>query len=428
MGRCCVPGCRGNYDSGSKVHVFAFPKDEARKKSWIKAIPRKDFTPSIHSRVCELHFLEADFNTKLSHFNAASGKTVTVDSERTLCILKCIRNNWMNQKNEGTCFYFPEVSLSGILPNGPPRMKAASFEAVRQLYSLEQTSLLKLGYKLSAKAINPTPMERQNVKLVLNVINPFVSNALETRGDSLETTCASSTALFINIITTWWKIVNVKTPSKGRRLNDTLQNPVNSTVDQQLVFLSGMVDWLDAWSSVNMSRGCLTRETHSALRLTCYSLVELSRYCLEELKFKYVLLGKFQTDTLEDRFGRYRQLAGAQYHVSVRQLLESEKKIRLQKLLMLPQPDISSESDTEVSQHNFSVHISNDEISSPKHDMEVVAYIAGYCAHSALKKLPCTFFSSVLVLESRNIDVEANTMIDNLSRGSFRSHVLCTWC
>ncbi|XP_075743482.1 THAP domain-containing protein 2-like [Rhipicephalus microplus] len=73
MGRCCVPGCRGNYDSGPKVRVFAFPKDEARKKSWIKAIPRKDFTPSIHSKVCELHFLEADFITKLSHFDAASG-------------------------------------------------------------------------------------------------------------------------------------------------------------------------------------------------------------------------------------------------------------------------------------------------------------------------------------------------------------------
>ncbi|KAH7947978.1 hypothetical protein HPB52_017325 [Rhipicephalus sanguineus] len=76
MGRCCVPGCRGNYDSGPKVRVFAFPKDEAPKKSWIKAIPRKDFTPSIHSKVCELHFLEADFIRKLSHFDAASGRTL----------------------------------------------------------------------------------------------------------------------------------------------------------------------------------------------------------------------------------------------------------------------------------------------------------------------------------------------------------------
>lgn len=448
-----VGSAANSEEAATTAHVFMLQSLLSSNKDVLHILPVSRMTAEILHEFCKKVILEVEsmglrviavitdnnsLNRKMMSFFAEKQEVSIVyphpaDKNRPLFyvvdpvhILKCTRNNWMNKKNEGTCFYFPEVSLSGILPNGPPRMKAASFEAVRQLYSLEQTSLLKLGYKLNAKAINPTPMERQNVKLVLNVINPFVSNALETRGDSLETTCASSTALFINIITTWWKIVNVKTPSKGRRLNDTLQNPVNSTVDQQLVFLSGMVDWLDAWSSVNMSRGCLTRETHSALRLTCYSLVELSRYCLEELKFKYVLLGKFQTDTLEDRFGRYRQLAGAQYHVSVRQLLESEKKIRLQKLLMLPQPDISSESDTEVSQHNFSVHISNDEISSPKHDMEVVAYIAGYCAHSALKKLSCAFCSSVLVLESRNIDVEANTMIDNLSRGSLKFPQPCT--
>ncbi|KAH6944547.1 hypothetical protein HPB50_003837 [Hyalomma asiaticum] len=96
MGRCCVPGCRDNYDSGPKVRVFAFPKDEARKKSWIKAIPRKDFTPSIHSKVCELHFLEADFITKLSHFDAASGKTVTVDSERVRLVSDAIPSVFPN--------------------------------------------------------------------------------------------------------------------------------------------------------------------------------------------------------------------------------------------------------------------------------------------------------------------------------------------
>ncbi|XP_077499196.1 THAP domain-containing protein 2-like [Amblyomma americanum] len=82
MGRCCVPGCRGNYDNGPKVRVLSFPKNEGRRQSWIRAIPRKDFTPSIHSKVCELHFQGSELITKLSHFDAASGKTVTVDSER----------------------------------------------------------------------------------------------------------------------------------------------------------------------------------------------------------------------------------------------------------------------------------------------------------------------------------------------------------
>lgn len=82
--------------------------------------------------------------------------------------------------------------------------------------------------------------------------------------------------------------------------------------------------------------------------------------------------------------------------------------------------------DTEVSQHNFSVPISNEEISSPKHDMEVVAYITGYCAHSTLQKLSCIFCSSILVPENRNIDVEFNTIIANLSRGRLRFPQPCS--
>lgn len=206
------------------------------------------------------------------------------------------------------------------MPDGPLRMKGASFDAVRELYSAEKFSLLKVGYKLNAKAVNPTSMERQNVKLALDVINPFVSNALETRGAALKLVQAQSTADFINIIVTWWKVVNVKSPFKGHRLKDAMQEPVQSIDGHQLTFLNGIVEWLNTWKSIDLSSGTMTRETHTALRLTCYSLVELSRYCLEELKFKCVLLGKFQTYALEDRFGRYRQLAGAQYHVPVRQI------------------------------------------------------------------------------------------------------------
>ncbi|KAH6933179.1 hypothetical protein HPB50_012787 [Hyalomma asiaticum] len=118
-----------------------------------------------------------------------------------------------------------------------------------------------------------------------------------------------------------------------------MQDPVSSVDDMQLSFLGGIVDWLDAWGKIDISSGSLTKEAHSALRLTCYSLVELLCYCLEELHFKYVLLGKFQTDALEDRFGWYCQLEGAQYDISVRQLFKCEEKLRLQKVLTFPHED-----------------------------------------------------------------------------------------
>nr|XP_054927547.1 uncharacterized protein LOC129385210 [Dermacentor andersoni] len=82
MGRCCVPGCRGNYDNGPKVRVYCFPRDEALKKAWLRAIPRKDFTPTAHSRVCELHFHADDFIMTLSHQDEQTGRTIEMKRDR----------------------------------------------------------------------------------------------------------------------------------------------------------------------------------------------------------------------------------------------------------------------------------------------------------------------------------------------------------
>lgn len=52
---------------------------------------------------------------------------------------------------------------------------------------------------------------------------------------------------------------------------------------------------------------------------------------MERHSFSFVLLGKFQSDPLEGRFGYYRQLSGGNFYISCRQLLQAEKKIRLLK-------------------------------------------------------------------------------------------------
>ena len=49
----------------------------------------------------------------------------------------------------------------------------------------------------------------------------------------------------------------------------------------------------------------------------------------------YVLLGKFQTDNLESRFENYRQLSGSNYLVSMKEVLQSEKKLKVKSLLNL---------------------------------------------------------------------------------------------
>ena len=49
----------------------------------------------------------------------------------------------------------------------------------------------------------------------------------------------------------------------------------------------------------------------------------------------YILPGKFQTDHLEARFGQYQQLSGVQHNISIQQVFECEKKIRMLSVLKL---------------------------------------------------------------------------------------------
>ncbi|XP_064470198.1 uncharacterized protein LOC135384947 [Ornithodoros turicata] len=332
-------------------------------------------------------------------------------------LLKCIRNNWVNQKNHGRVMYHP--FFHHVLEGAPTPMLSASFNTLCKLHSSEQGELIKLSHGLTMKALNPSNLERQNVKLALQVFSSFVVEALRQRSDRLEN--ADETAEFVDIIVRWWSVVNVKTPRKGHRLRDPLQQPVTSMTEPQIVFLNSVVEWLDEWQRQNLDSGRLTRETHQAFRLTCYALTEVSRYCLEELGFTYVLLGKFQTDSLEERFGQYRRLSGTQYHISVRQIYESENKLRLQKMMSLPLEEEMGEMSNSPADddQDFDIEITDEDIASKRDVMAAITYVAGYCAHPTLKKLTCKPCEENLVLTHRELVIESS-MIENLTRGGLK--------
>ena len=136
-----------------------------------------------------------------------------------------------------------------------------------------------------------------------------------------------ATASFLEIILIWWSIVNVKSTAKGKRLNNDYCTPLTCNEnDEKYNFLLRFQNWLEIWEA--LPGGKLTRETFTAIKHTTYAITEITRYCKDELHMTYILPGKFQTDNLESRFGEYRQLAGGNYNISVRQLFECENKIR----------------------------------------------------------------------------------------------------
>lgn len=121
--------------------------------------------------------------------------------------------------------------------------------------------------------------------------------------------------------------MNVQHPSKGRNTRNPSAFPITSTEDSNLHWLSEMVSWLKRANAREKSpqEGFLTQDTYTAVLHTTSTLIEVCKYLLTELEFDFVLLGKFQTDGLEGRFGQYRQLSGGNSLVSVQQVLESEK-------------------------------------------------------------------------------------------------------
>ena len=77
----------------------------------------------------------------------------------------------------------------------------------------------------------------------------------------------------------------------------------------------------------------LSNETSFALRHITSTLVNICRYLLSEVKFDYILLGKFQTDNLENRFGLCRRMCGLTTTFLSTEVLESRKKLRVMNLL-----------------------------------------------------------------------------------------------
>ena len=64
---CVVPGCKSGYGTDNVyppgVGKHRFPKNPLKRKRWANAIPRSEWEPTDHSRICSLHFDSSDYET-----------------------------------------------------------------------------------------------------------------------------------------------------------------------------------------------------------------------------------------------------------------------------------------------------------------------------------------------------------------------------
>ena len=144
------------------------------------------------------------------------------------------------------------------------------------------------------------------------------------------------TAQFLRIIATWWKTANVKSKYHGCRKRDPDREPI--TKENLIIktsYFRGFVDWLCSWDkTVGESKRKLSKETLMCSKHTSAALAELSEYLINEKDFEYFLTGKAQSDKIEKRFGKARQMTRDLY-ASVRQFLETDRTLRVKNLAKL---------------------------------------------------------------------------------------------
>ena len=155
----------------------------------------------------------------------------------------------------------------------------------------------------------------------------------------------------------------------------------------------------------------LTSETFTACIQTMGAIPELATYLQERHGFSYVLTGKFMSDPIEGRFGWYHQVNGGNFFMSVKQVLEAEKKIRSLSLLQqqalvsavgmtdldgvpLTESDIAATEDVSWL-IDFLSTISLDDLSEV--DANIAFFVTGYIARSAVRRRRCSGCKELLV-------------------------------
>lgn len=185
---------------------------------------------------------------------------------------------------------------------------------------------LRMTHKLVDKVINPSNINRMSVKLAVSIFHETTFTALRYFAEH-EDKPWKETAQFIEFIHILWSIVNVKSQDIGIRKRDPNCLPISSPSDERLDLLR-KYEHRFAVSRAASGKDKLTNETLSALILMCQTLRHIVPRLLDK-GFSFVLLGHLQSDPLEHRFGEYRRQSGCNYFLGVKQVLETERKIKV---------------------------------------------------------------------------------------------------
>ena len=360
-----------------------------------------------------------------SYGNPSNPYTITHPSNNKIIYLfydavhlvKNIRNNLLNARR----FLFPPFKFDGFydpidVPGGE-----ITWKLLHDVYDTDQAlqANLRKAPKLSYRTLHPGD-NKQSVPLALNIFHRTTSIGIISyfpdRKDAAE---------FLKLIDTWWIISNSK---EVRKPGNTLGNAAVAG-DMKPLFFRKFADWIQAWQDLqgsNSQKFTLTAQTSKALITTLRCTASLIEDLLNE-GYQYILTARFQTDPLERRFSKTRQMSGGRFLIGLREFNTAQKIISITSLIKESiafwKEDVRPNVDHAAAsrQYNSELDLMKDEIdvcTLNADSMEVAAVIAGFATRNIITKgnkcATCKILSTAA--EDEVSDTE-NSYLNELSRG-----------
>ena len=175
----------------------------------------------------------------------------------------------------------------------------------------------------------------------------------------------------------------------------------------------------------------LTKPTSIAWCQTVSATIDCARFLLSECGFYYVLLGQLQSDPIERRFGLFRQSHGGNYYISVRQVFETERKLRamnLTKCFTVDVKECSSISLPDLSPLSMSFYEQLGECREPDDaDLNAIYYVAGALCKMELRNRQCDSCQTILtsvgsVSAHSTVNESVGVFVRSLNRSGLLNH------
>lgn len=168
---------------------------------------------------------------------------------------------------------------------------------IREVFNLDKEDTLKLCPYLKESAITPSHFDQMNVGVSIGLLNKTVASAIFFHiANNNIASKHKTTAWFINIMYKWFKLMI------GRYKKLALSH---SRIDVYKKDINFLRDFMEIVRGITVRNGAW-KPFQSGLLLCIQTALDVQAEYLEKHNFKFLLLGRFTQDALENLFSQIR--------------------------------------------------------------------------------------------------------------------------